>query len=367
MLPGGTDAGYRALLGGPYHPRSRVEVWREGVQVAEDIEFFDGNVSATLTSQVTRQLQFTISEEHWPLEPDDLFAPYGNEIRAFVGIDNGAGIPYEWQVFRGRINEVTLLADGSMSVFCLDRAADVNDSGFTLPENSTFLALVTDEFRRLVIEGVPDATFGTFDNIIMRVPVLTWESDRGSACDDLATASGAYWYALANGDYVIRFIPWTVAQTSLITLRDGDGGSIISAEPSLSRENVFNVVTVVGERADGSAPTFAFASDENPDSPTYINGPFGRKSKLVQAQAATNQGQAASLARSLLKQAKALTQSWSVTISPDPSLELGDAVTIQARGLPEALQVVSGFMLPLSGASPMSVALRSVQPGALEE
>lgn len=370
MLAGGTDGAYRALLAGPYHPITRIEVWRQGVRIDpfshEGLPFFEGSISATLVSQVTRQLSLTCDGSMYPVEPDDLLAPYGNELRVFQGIKPGAGIPYEWPTFRGRINEVELDTDGSMSLGALDRAADINDAGFAVPENSTIGSLVSLEFARIVTEGVPDATFGTFDVQVTTTPQLTWEESRGSACDDLANAASAYWYALADGSYVLRRVPWAIPQVPIIVLSDGPGGTLTTAIPRRSRENVFNVVTVVGERADGTAPVYATASDSDPTSPTYTGGPFGVKSKLVRAQATSTSSQALTLARTSLLQARSLTQAWNVSTTADPALELGDAVTISARDLPPEVQVVSSFTLPLTGAGPMGITFRALQPGLVE-
>ena len=367
MLPGGTDVLYRNLLAGAHRPTARLEVWRNGVRIDTygdaGVPFYDGALTATLSSQVTRQLSFTTLESLWPAnDVNGLLAPWGNEIRAYMGIKPGAGVPYEWQVFRGRINEPEL-GDDSMSIPCVDRAADVKDSGFLGPSISQTTNSIDEEFVRIVKDGVADATFGTFDITHASTPALTWEWDRGSACDDLATASSAYWYALANGDYVLRRIPWTITQTPLLTLRDGDGGTLTAATPRLSRDNVFNAVIVFGERADGDLPVYAIASDNNPTSPTYINGAFGIKTKTINVQAAVNQGQALSLARTGLQQARSLSQSWSVNMIPDPSMELGDCVYIQARGQVPAIQVLSSFSLPLNGSQPMSAQFRALSVG----
>jgi uncharacterized protein DUF5047 len=366
MLPGGTDARYRAILASAFKPNTRVEVWRSGERIdpyGEDgVPFSDGGLSATLQSQVTRQLNLTVGESLFPREPTDLLAPYGNELRVFQSVKGGAGTPYIWQTFRGRINECSLQDGGTVSVGCLDRAADVNDAGFQGPENSTVGNPITVEFQRIVKEGVIDATFGDLDSSSAVTPALTWEWDRGSACDDLATTAGCFWYALANGDYVMRFIPWSIDQQPLLTFSDGPGGSLVSAVPTLSREGVFNQVTVVAERADGTAPTFFAASDNNPESPTFIGGPFGVKAKLVTTQATITQSQTSELARVSLAQAKALTQTWAISMPTDPSIELGDVFTISARDLPPQVQVVSSFSFPLI-AGVMSIQMRALQPG----
>jgi hypothetical protein len=367
MLTGGTNGLYRALLAGPHHPTAYLQVWREGVRIDtygdEGLPFISAELSATLASQVTRQLSFTCDESLWPVNNTDLLAPYGNEIRAWYGVQAGAAPAYVWQVFRGRIDSITLEENAVVSVQCVDRAAAVKESGFPRPENSQVGDLVTLEYRRLVTDSVPDATFGTFDAIGTITPELTWEQDRGDACDDLAKAAGAFWYALANGDYVLRFIPWAVTQTSLLTLSDGEGGVLYSAVPVKSRTDVFNQITVTGERADGTTPVFAIVQDTDPASPTYISGPFGVRSKTVGLQAAVTQGQANSLARTLLRLSKALTQTWTLSMPNDASLELGDAITINARGLPPELQVVHGFTLSLLGDSPMTIQTQAQQLG----
>jgi hypothetical protein len=368
MLTGGTDGLYRAALAGPHRIVSYLQVWREGMRVDtygdDGLPFFSGTISATLQSQVTRQLTFGCHESLWPVNNSDLLAPYGNEIRAWYGVSAGAAPDYVWQVFRGRIDTVTLEENGVVSVQCVDRAAAVKESGFVRPQNSHIGSLVTSEYRLLVTDGVPDATFGTFDAIGTITPQLTWEQDRGDACDDLAKAAGAFWYALANGDYVLRFVPWAVTQTSVLTLSDGEGGVLVSAVPVKSRSEVFNQITVTGERADGTTPVFALAQDTDPDSPTNMNGAFGVRSKTVSLQATTTQGQANSLARTLLRLSKALTQSWTLSMPNDASLELGDAITINARGLPQELQVVQGFNLSLLGDAPMTIQTQAQQLGS---
>lgn len=373
MLPGGTDAGYRALLVGAHTPTSRVEVWRSGVRIdtygAAGLPFYDGTLSATLTSQVSRQVSFSVPEELYPGEDDitALLAPWGNELRVFMGIKPGAGIPYEFQVFRGRINSASLDEDGEVTVSCVDRGGDVNDSGFLGPEMSQAGNVITNEFHRVVNDGVIDATFGTDDVNNQLTPQLNWEWDRGGACDDLATAVAGYWYALANGDYVLRQVPWTRPQVITLTLRDGDGGELLVAVPVLSRQNVFNAVMVVGERAEAdTVPVSAVVQDSDPASPTYFGGPFGRKTKLVNAQGVSTQGQALSLARSTLNQARSLKATWTTSNTPDPSMELGDAVYIQARNQPRSAQVLASFSMPVDGSGPMNCTWRSLSPDLIE-
>jgi hypothetical protein len=50
----------------------------------------------------------------------------------------------------------------------------------------------------------------------------------------------------------------------------------------------------------------------------------------------------------------------------DASLELGDAVTLNARGESGIIQVVSAFVISLEAAGAMSVTGRAQVPGLLE-
>lgn len=371
MLTGGTDPLYRSLLASNAAPVTRVEVWRSGVRIDpygnDGLPISSGTVSATLTSRVARNLSLTVHESLWPDLPTDLLAPYGNEVRVFSGVSGGGGPDYMWPVFRGRIDSPQL-SDGICTFRCVDRGGDVADSGLSRPMNSAVGSRVVDEFRRIISDALPDAEFGTFDDLWERVPKLTWESDRAAAADDLADGAHSFWYTLADGRFVIRRIPWTVVTPPVVSLSDGPGGIIVAASIGKTRQGVVNVVTAIGERSDGTPPVYATAQDNDPTSPTYINGPFGIKSKQIQAQGAQTQSQALSIARAYLKRAKALTETWSTTMVSDASLELGDVAQLQATFgsvTRQATQVAASYTLSLTG-EPMTVSWRS-QPDFSEE
>lgn len=377
MLAGGDNPVYRATLQAPHSPLVRLEVWSQGVRIdsfgSSGVPFFDGSVSATLNSRVTRQLDFTTHRTLYPFANTDLLAPYGHEIRAFRGVTGSASPDIEFPVFCGRINTVSMADTGSVLVSCVDRAGDIQDAFFRIPENSQAGASIISEFRRLVSDALPSAVFGTSDFFAVNTPVLTWENDRASACDDLANAVGAFWYTLADGSFVMRQVPWTRTSAPIVVFYDGrnaptsgNAGMVTNWSVAKSRDGVANVITLVGERADGTPPVHATVSDVDPDSPTYIGGPFGVKGRLFDTQAAQTQGQAEQLARSYLRQTKALADMWALTVIPDASLELGDPVAIRVDDF-YAVQVISAYTIPLSADSLMDIQLRAQIPGPLED
>lgn len=377
MLPGGTDPLYRAVLATGAEHFVRLEVWsglgfplealipaQRGGEPEGGLCFYNATVSATLNSRVTRELQFSVPYDMYPLRPTDLLAPFGNEIRAFRGVRLGDGsTTYTWQVFRGRIRQIQQYSTGNVSVLCTDRASDVVDNAFVTPQNSQTANSILTEFQRLVIDAVPDATFGASDLFDGPVQQLTWELDRGAALDEMARSVGGIWYCLANGDFVIRRFPWTQAQIPVVRLSTAD--TINEWSALRDRNAIYNVVTVTGERLNGQPPVYGTASDDDPASPTYVGGGFGIRSLLDRLQTPSTPGGAEGAARERLASSIAPVEAFQLRCCVDASMELGDAVTLDMEGR-EVLQVVSALSVPLGVDGDMFVSTRSMVVNELE-
>lgn len=365
MLPGGTDGLYRAALAAPHRMTSRIEVYDslglEAQLLHADLPFLSGMVTATLSSRVTRQLNFAVDESFYPVDPQDMLAPYGSAVRVYRGVELGDGsTAYEWQVFGGRIQRTTLDSSGRVTVSCADPSSDVVAFGFETPRNSDTGVLVPTQIQTLISDALPSATFGTSDTYTETVQPLTWENNRGGALDELAFAVGSFWYALADESFVTRRYPWTVPATPVTTIADGDGGIITGYQVSRSREGVFNSVTVTGERLNGAAPQHYTARDMTTGSPTEYSSNFGVRTKHMYLQTPGNASSAQTAALDALRRDIALIEFWQWSQVPDPALELGDVVAINAAGRTGVVQVVDSFTMPLDVSSPMSVTGRSL-------
>lgn len=376
MLPGGLDASYRNALATAHERYFLVEALDDagnvlpippGRQAAEGgLIFSGGSVAATLGNRVTRTLDLTLDEGLYPVFPNAILAPYGNRIRVWAGVRFAEGTVYRWVIFTGKIQSDVSSTDGQVSLAGSDRADEVTEADFVVPENSSPGQTVFHEFQRLIISGVPRASFGVSDPVELIVPQQTWQSDRAGALDEMATSAGTYWYALANGDFVIRRYAFATAAPSVLTLHDGPGGTI-NAAPSRGRYDIWNSVSVTGERADGSAPVYALAQDTNPASPTYVYGPFGRRHKSLALRTPSSQGVAQEAANSFLRASIALSEAWTWGQPLDAAMELGDVVTLNARGESGIIQVVSAFVISLETSGTMSVTGRAQLPGLLED
>ena len=367
MLADGLNAMYRAALATSHQPYFLLEVLdgQQNVLVA-DLTFEGGTVNGTLTSRISRSLSVNLHEDLYPFAPTDDLAPYGNMLRYTRGIEFADGTRFAWVVFVGRIQNATLNGNGTCTIRADDFAADVLENKFVTPQNSQADSSVSDEIVRLISDGFSQATFGLVEDFAVPARARTWQIDRGQALDELATSVGAYWYPLADGTFTLRRYPWTVAATPVVTYSDTDpSGTIGMAKANRSRSDVFNSLTVTGERLNGDQPVYALAQDTNPVSTTYISGNFGRRHTMLRLQTPGNQGSAQGAAMDNLQRLISPIDTWSWTMTVDAALELGDCVGLDVYGRTGIVQVVAGFSMPM-GLGEMSVAARAQISGILQ-
>lgn len=366
MWTGGLDGLYRAGLAGSHRMVSVVDVFASTALDAEllisDLPILGGSVTAALTSRVVRNLNASVDQSYYPALGTEPLAPYGSVVRAYRGIEFGDGFRYLFPVFTGRIQDTGMDSSTGLCTFtAADYAAEVIGFAFETPENSNPFNNVASETKRLISNAFPDATYSTFDSAAQSIAPMTWQNDRGSALDELATSVGGYWYCLADGSFVLRYYPWTVPASPTVGLTDGDGGLITEYRFTRSRSEVFNSVTVSSERLDGSAPQHSTARDTNPASPTFFGGPFGRRTEQVYLQNPQVSSNVINAARSALRRDVSLSEYSEWSQIPDAALELGDVVSLHVQSRQTAvIQVVSGFTLPLGLEGAMSVSARSL-------
>jgi hypothetical protein len=79
----------------------------------------------------------------------------------------------------------------------------------------------------------------------------------------------------------------------------------------------------------------------------------------VQVQTPITQAQARTTAQTYLRRAAALTESWDLTCVPDPSLELGDVITLEAQQR-TSTQVIASLNIPLTVNGSMTITTRAL-------
>lgn len=355
VLP--STATYQAVLRQPHKRFYRLDVTDiDGVPRASLLRPLSGLVTAQLTNRVTRSADFSMEESFWPETADDPLSPEHAVAHISAGIQYGDGSTEVFPIFTGRITDVELAPDGEAFFNCQDLADDVVRARFEQPRTTQETSTLA-EIEALILEALPQATFGTHTVIDQPTPMLTWDEDRGQALDDLAASLGGRWYVLGNGDFVVRPFDYTLG-TVAQTLHDGPGGLMHRAHIGRSREGVANSVVVVSERTDGTPPIRVPARDISPSSPTFYGGKFGRVSQIIKMNTPLTQTQAQVLAQTQLAASIALSDQWESDVVPDHSLEPGDTVDLEYRDR-GAVQIIDGLSYPLDTRTPMGIATRA--------
>lgn len=347
---------YKTHIHGPHRRDSRADVVDiDGVALASDVEIHSGDVTASITDRVTRSAVFTTGIDHYPTTADDPFSPYQAVVQLRSGVRYGDGTRELFPIFTGRIIDAERTADGEASFMAEDLSADVVAFRFEQPrvaDQPTILA----QIRALILEAVPQATFGTFDVDDAPMPELVWDEDRGQALDDLAAAVGGRWYTLGDGSFVVRRISYEPS-TPVQDFIDGPAGLMESATTTVTRAGTANSVTIVSERTDGTDPVRVTVRDTSPGSPTFFGGKYGRVSQIVKVQTPLSTAEAQTLARAYLNASVALVEQWSSTVVPDHTMEVGDTARLRYRDL-SAEQVLDQITYPLGTEQAMSLESR---------
>lgn len=337
----------------------------DGTLLADRVPVSGGQVTAQLSSRVTRTASFTMSDEWFPVFETDPLSP----AHAIVTIESGIGYPTgeeeRFPIFTGRVSSARRGRDGDVTFRADDLAAEVVAADFEKPVNSQQGLSTVAEMERLILQAYPWATFGDHDVTDATVPKLTWDDDRGKALDDLAASVDGRWYVLGNGDFVFRRYAYT-DPTPVVTLTDGNEsdplaghmGILTSAVAEVSADGAYNSIVVLAERLDGGDPIRVIERNVNPLSPYQYGGNFGIRVRKIRMQSATAVSDAQRVARGQLAAASALTRQWDLRLTPDMTLEPNDVIGVRWRGVRD-VQIIDSLTYPLSPTTAMAAKGRS--------
>jgi hypothetical protein len=182
---------------------------------------------------------------------------------------------------------------------------------------------------------------------------------RWDAVNNLAKSISAQVHVDPIGEWHVDLIQtgnW-VAVDSFTT---GENGVIVDGVSAKDRRDVFNAVPLRWEGPNIGG--LVFVVDNDPASPTYWNGPFGRKPSSEQrVTTVTTQKQAIEAATALLAQYKGFTATVRFTSLHNPLIEPGDVLEVV---VPEynlhQLHVVDGITYQLAAGS-MALETRAVK------
>lgn len=279
--------------------------------------------------------------------------------KVYLRANLGSGLS-DIPLFTGRVLQPSDREDGYVTVKCVGVADDVVNCDFRSAW-STSNGTVDSEITAIIQDvdlGFEVETVGSFSV----APPLTWDINRAQALNDLADGGSAIWQDNRTGGFTVYANPYSVFPTPAagLTLRDGVNGTIVHVNHTQARQYIYNMVTVVVERTDGSAPIRVSVFDNDPNSDTYFGGSFGRRNKTIKVQMPIDYASAVAVGYRLLQQSLALTETWEVTCPFMPLVDQGDILGVYYDGVVHAT-VVESVTINLAASGETKLTCRRIQ------
>lgn len=347
----------------------QVDLLDDGEDVATVTEVVEGQVTLDATAQTRGRLEVTIVDDGTlgliPDDPTDDFAPYGNELRVSRGITFPDATTEVVSLGVFRIDDVNVsdTAQGMLlQISGLDRSARLIDARFEEPFEVAQGTNYTTAIRNVLEQGWAEMEMDLAETS-RTTPQLTAEEggDRWAFATEMATSLGMVLYFDGDGVCVMR-PQGAVSTSAVLTLAEGAGGVLVEAGFRWTREGTYNRVIATGENTGETAPSRGVATDDNPASPTYYYGPFGRVPRFYVSQFITSDDQAQDAAAAILSRELGTTRQVNFGAVVDPRLEPEDVVRItRARAGIDEDHVVDQVTIPLSATGVMTGRTRAVQ------
>jgi hypothetical protein len=208
-----------------------------------------------------------------------------------------------------------------------------------------YIGLVRDAAYTLMTE-VGLQTFNTASSLAVQ-PEAVWDKSRSETLGELMAALGAHAYANRHGFGIIEDAN---PQITDHFLRDGVGGTVVTAIVEADYGSVVNVVYVTSSAQDVwfEPQQVQVTSPVHPAHPNII----GRRVKRFASPLLFNAGQAQQAGITLLRKEAQVARKYTITCVPDPRREVGDLITVETD-LGSDLCVIEELALPHVG--PMTV------------
>lgn len=364
-----TSSQFQAAIGGPHKLAVQATVIDQAGNETQ-VPIVDGTVTLDQQAAVRGRCDVTVlvdpDNDTLGIVPDtagSLLAPYGNEIRLARGVQfpDGTNELVNLGVFRIQETEVTDQAGGmQVRISGFDRAQRFIDARFEeplqIPAGQNYATAIGD----LLQAAWPDVpTLFTATTLTTPSIIAQEGDDRWSLAQSMATSIAMSLHF--DGDGVCVLTP-DVLSDPVFTLTEGDDGALLTAGRRWTRESTYNRVIATGENTGETTPVRGVATDDNPASPTYYFGPFGKVPRFYASPLLITDDQCAAAALTILNKELGTTQQVNFGAFVLPQLEPGDTVRItrERAGIDED-HVIDQLTLPLAAAGSMTGSTRARQ------
>ncbi|SIQ07381.1 DUF5047 domain-containing protein [Micromonospora avicenniae] len=357
MIPLSEEA--LSVLTRSYRLRCAVESWLGDELLAAEVPVETASEETDRSLRVPERVTFTVPRYDrgvdWsPVTDDHPLAANGQRLRVQLGIEIGNGVTEWFQ--RGWFVIEDSIADGdSVSVAAVGLLSLVEEARLVSPYQPSGTLFNT--LRGLVEPALTVTSDGLIDRAVPSG--INYDEDRLGAVLELLDAWEAD--ARVTEDGYLYVSPAEPSRTPVLSLTDGQGGTVIQATGSSAREGAFNVVVARGTAPDGGqiqGVAYDYSGPKRHGGPfNPLPVPYFYSSPLL-----TTVAQANSAARTVLARLKRSTaKEFQIEMVPHPGLQAGDTVAITTEEYTDLLCVVEALNLPYTaGGGSQRLTLRSL-------
>lgn len=346
MLPLGSQ--YTDVFQNSYQVLCTLDLYIGDTLLTQDVPITQGTVTASRAQQARRSLSCEIPIEPWRDVPLDVYSSRVQVWMGFAVYSSFVRVPLG--VFR--VDSLSRTDYGVLSVTGSSLEAYVIEHRFEAPRTPTKGISTVTAISTLIHESLPEVDVTVDDDVVDRAVSASapWERERWDAIDALADSIDASVYCDPSGVFVIRKRPSLTGTQAVWKVREGEGGVLVSASVSNSREKVYNAVVAMGQSSDADVPpVYAVAYDLNPESATYWGGPFGKKPKFYSSQLLVTKAQCLATATSMLVDATAHDRTIDFSAVPNPTIEPDDIVQVSTLDGMTENHLITELTMPLGG------------------
>ncbi len=300
-----------------------------------------------------------------PNAPTDALSVYGQELRVSRGIayPDGSTELVSLGVLGIQDVDVNDTPQGvEIRVNGRDRSQKVTDARFEEPYQ---ISAGTDHNTALVAviaAGVADLSYDLSAVTATTAQLLAAEQDdRWAFAQEMVKTRGYLLYFNGDGDVVTEVIALPTG-AAVVDLTEGEDGVLLSAGRRWTRDGTFNRVIATGENTGEGAPARGVATDDNPLSPTYYYGSFGKVPRFYTSSFITTDAQALDAATGILNKELGTSKTVNFGAIVNPALEPNDIVRIarERAGIDEN-HVIDSLTIPLAADEAMTGQTRALQ------
>lgn len=330
------------------------------------IELAGGTVTLDGTAAIRGRCDLTVADPTlMPESASDLLAPYGNEIRVERGVEYSDETTELVSIGVFGIQRPSLKPNDAVRVTGNDRSKRISDARFESPVTvvaGTNVAIAIRDILRGAWGAIPMSFIAT----TVTTPTASAEEggDPWAFCQSLATGAGLDLYFDGGGTCVLRTTPIGVSGPPVAQFVEGAGGVLLDAERAWDREGAYNRWIVTGENVNEVTPYRAVATDDDPTSPTYYYGKFGKVPKFFQSELIQSALQASDAANAMKARELGTTQLINFGTIVNPALEPDDTIRIRRESLGiDEDNLIQSLSIPLSPQEAMAGVCRAARSG----